>query len=36
VENVKTVSKPDLKAKGNTFTYSFPAHSITMIKGKIK
>lgn len=36
VENVKTVSKPVLKAKGNTVTYSFPAHSITMIKGKIK
>ena len=36
VENVKTVTKPDLKARGNTFTYSFPAHSLTMIKGKIK
>lgn len=36
VENVKTVQKPDLKAKGNTVTYSFPAHSLTMMKGKIK
>ncbi len=36
VENVKTVSKPDLKARGNTVTYSFPAHSLTMIQGKIK
>jgi len=36
VENVKTVSKPDVKAKGNTVTYSFPAHSLTMIRGKIK
>ena len=36
VENVKTVSKPDLKPKGNTVTYSFPAHSLTFIIGKIK
>jgi alpha-N-arabinofuranosidase len=36
VENVKTVSRPDLKAKGNTVTYSFPAHSLTMIRGKLK
>jgi len=36
VDNVKTVSKPDLPAKGNTVTYSFPPHSITMIKGKLK
>ena len=36
VENVKTVSRPDLKPKGTTFTYSFPAHSLTMIRGKIK
>jgi alpha-N-arabinofuranosidase len=36
VENVKTVSKPDLKPKGNIVTYSFPAHSLTMIRGKIK
>ncbi|HLN22211.1 MAG TPA: alpha-L-arabinofuranosidase C-terminal domain-containing protein [Bacteroidales bacterium] len=36
VENVKTVSKPDIKTRGNTVTYSFPAHSVTMIRGKIK
>ena len=35
-EPVKTVSKPDIKAKGNTLTYSFPPHSFTMIKGNIK
>ena len=34
-ETVKTVSKSDIKAKGNKLTYSFPAHSFTMIKGKI-
>ena len=36
IENVKTVSKSDLKANGNTVTYSFPAHSLTMIRGKVK
>lgn len=36
IENVRTVSKPDLKANGNTVTYSFPAHSLTMIRGKVK
>jgi alpha-N-arabinofuranosidase len=35
-ETVKTVTKPDIKAKGNTLTYSFPPHSFTMLKGKIK
>jgi len=35
-ENVKTVSKPALKAKGNTVTYAFPAHSLTMLRGKVK
>lgn len=35
-ENVKTVSKPDLKATGNSLTYSFPAHSLTMLKAIIK
>lgn len=33
---VETVRKGDLKAKGSTLTYSFPPHSITMIKGKVK
>jgi alpha-N-arabinofuranosidase len=36
VENVKTVSKPDLNTKGNIVTYSFPPHSLTMLKGKLK
>lgn len=35
-ETVKTVSKPVVKAQGTSFTYSFPAHSITILKGKIK
>lgn len=35
-ENVKTVAKPDLKATGNSLTYSFPAHSLTMLKAVIK
>lgn len=33
---VRTESKPSLKAKGSSFTYAFPAHSFTMIRGKIK
>jgi alpha-N-arabinofuranosidase len=36
VENVKTVTKPDVNPKGNTVTYSFPPHSLTMLKGKLK
>jgi alpha-N-arabinofuranosidase len=35
-ELVKTISNPEIKAKGTTITYTFPAHSFTMIKGKIK
>jgi len=35
-ENVKTVEKPDISARGNKITYSFPAHSFTMINGRIK
>ncbi len=35
-ELVKTQSKPDIKAKGTTLTYSFPPHSITMLKGRIE
>jgi alpha-N-arabinofuranosidase len=35
-ENVKTVTKADINAKGNKITYSFPSHSFTMIKGQIK
>lgn len=33
---VKTVKKNNLKSVKPTFKYSFPAHSITMFKGKIK
>jgi alpha-N-arabinofuranosidase len=35
-ENVKTITKPDLKVKGNSLTYTFPAHSITLLKASIK
>jgi hypothetical protein len=35
--NVSTVRKADLKNPGNSdLRYSFPAHSITMLKGKVK
>jgi len=34
-ELVKTVEKPEIKAKGNQINYSFPPHSFTMLKGKI-
>ncbi len=34
-EVVKTVEKPALNVSGSTFTYAFPAHSFTMLKGKI-
>jgi alpha-L-arabinofuranosidase len=36
IENVKTITKPDLNAKGSIITYSFPAHSLTMLKAKLK
>ena len=34
-EIVKTVEKPQLNAQGQKVTYSFPAHSFTLLKGKI-
>ena len=34
--NVQTERKDDLKKPGASFEYSFPAHSVTMLKGKIK
>ncbi len=34
--NVQTVRKDDLKKPGASFEFSFPAHSVTMFKGKIK
>ena len=36
VEKVKTVKQADINAKGNAITYSFPPHSFTLIKGKLK
>ena len=33
---VETKQKEDVKAKGNVLTYSFPAHSFTQLRAKIK
>ena len=35
-EQVKTVEKPSINANSNKIIYKFPAHSFTMIKGKIE
>ena len=35
-ESVKTVKKTNLRAGGQKITYSFPAHSFTMLKGTVK
>jgi alpha-N-arabinofuranosidase len=35
-EEVRSVSKPAVKGKGTKLTYSFPAHSFTMMIGKIE
>ncbi len=35
-EVVKTVEKPQIRARGNQVTYSFPPLSITMLKGRIE
>ncbi len=35
-ETVKTVQKSDVNASGESFTYSFPPHSFTLIKGTIR
>lgn len=35
-ETVKTVAKPEIKAKGQKITYSFPPHSFTLLKGIVK
>jgi len=35
VENVKTVIKPAVNSSGKTLTYTFPAHSFTLLKGKV-
>jgi len=34
-EPVKTVTKPDVSASGERFSYSFPPHSFTLMKGTI-
>jgi alpha-N-arabinofuranosidase len=34
-EVVKTVQHGDIRVKGSSFTYSFPPHSFTMLKGSI-
>jgi alpha-N-arabinofuranosidase len=35
-ETVKTIQKPDVDASGKSFSYSFPPHSFTLIKGTIR
>jgi len=34
-ENVKTVVKTSINVRGTKFTYTFPPHSFTLLKGKI-
>ena len=34
-ENVKTISKPSVNVNGTKFTYTFPPHSFTLLKGKV-
>lgn len=34
-QNVKTIQKEDISVNGESFTYSFPPHSYTMLIGKI-
>lgn len=36
VENVNTAKKSSVKSKLGILTYSFPAHSLTMLKGSVK
>ena len=35
-EPVKTVKKANVNASGTSFTYSFPAHSFTLMKGSVR
>lgn len=35
-ENVKTVAKPAISVSGTKFTYTFPPHSFTLLKGKLQ
>lgn len=32
---VQTEEQPDVKARGEQFSYTFPAHSVTLLKGRI-
>ena len=32
---VKTITKPAIKVRGQSFRYAFPPHSFTLLKGKI-
>jgi alpha-N-arabinofuranosidase len=35
-ETVKAVTKPSVKANGTKFTYTFPPHSFTLLRGKVE
>jgi alpha-N-arabinofuranosidase len=35
-ENIKTVDKAPLNVKGSKFTYTFPPHSVTLLKGRLQ
>jgi alpha-N-arabinofuranosidase len=35
-QRIETVQKADVAASGESFTYSFPPHSFTMLKGRIE
>ena len=35
-ERVSTVVKPSMSARGNSLTYSFPPHAVTLLRGRIE
>ena len=35
-ERVSTVVKPSISARGNSVTYSFPPHAVTLLRGSIE
>jgi len=35
-ESVKAIRRPDVQVSGPTFTYAFPAHSFTLLRGTIR
>jgi alpha-N-arabinofuranosidase len=35
-ENIKTVVRPSVSVSGTKFTYMFPAHSFTLLKGRLQ